>query len=149
MRPISIMASPNEGFFVESGWGENGSKGLGYCPWCELTLEKLDGSAFSLNSLFVNTIPGYGAEPFAITGYLEAGGQVEVSLTGEPGSLVLGGEWIGLTRVVFGTSGVLGDQGTGTARAIDNVTLNVVPIPGAVWLFASSLAWLGWRARRR
>jgi hypothetical protein len=31
----------------------------------------------------------------------------------------------------------------------DSVTLNVVPIPAAVWLFGSALGWLGWMRRKQ
>jgi hypothetical protein len=30
----------------------------------------------------------------------------------------------------------------------DSITLNIVPIPAAVWLFGSALAGLGWMRRK-
>jgi hypothetical protein len=33
--------------------------------------------------------------------------------------------------------------------AVDNVTVNVVPLPAAVWLFGSALAGLGWIRRKQ
>jgi hypothetical protein len=32
----------------------------------------------------------------------------------------------------------------GSVMLVDNVVVNVVPIPGAVWLFGSGLGLLGW-----
>jgi hypothetical protein len=40
------------------------------------------------------------------------------------------------------------DSGSGTQFAMDNFSYSVVPIPAAVWLFASALAGLGWIRRK-
>jgi len=40
-------------------------------------------------------------------------------------------------------------DGLGLAPGIDNVQLNAIPIPAAVWLFGSGLGLLGWMRRRK
>ncbi len=54
-----------------------------------------------------------------------------------------GSEWSSLVDLTFSSSG------SGTSLGLlDNIKLNVVPIPAAVWLFASGLGLLGWLKRR-
>jgi hypothetical protein len=60
--------------------------------------------------------------------------------------LVFDSNWTGIYRLTYEiqiayTEGVYGH--------IDNIKVNVVPIPAAVWLFGSALAGLGWMRRRQ
>jgi hypothetical protein len=129
-----------EGFFIESGFGENGSRGLAYCPWCTLVVEESGGELFSLTSAYLRDQGGLSV---TVTGFLSGGGQVQLVASGLGETLVFGEQWSGLTRVEFGSAGSNGGQ------EIDNIVVNAVPIPAAVWLFGSALAGLGWMRRKQ
>ena len=42
-----------------------------------------------------------------------------------------------------------GSADIGGIEAVDNVQVNIIPIPAAVWLFGSALAGLGWMRRKQ
>lgn len=118
-------------------------------------------NAFGDCGTFIVTMTLVGGGTF---GYL--GGDIDVSCADEitgscsggaqgflaDGSLAMdpegSGDWLNLesVRFVVGASGVPGGfQGYG--MSVDNVVVNVVPIPAAVWLFGSALLGLGWLRR--
>jgi len=80
-----------------------------------------------------------------LTGSTAGGGTVSqtLALNGDLASYNITG--LGLV-----TNLVLSFDGTVDAAPfdIDNINLNVVPVPAAVWLFASALGMLGWVRRR-
>ena len=59
-----------------------------------------------------------------------------------------GSEWSGISRLSYLPQEELGFE-AGSYAYIDNVKVNVIPIPAAVWLFSSALAGLGWMRRRQ
>lgn len=60
------------------------------------------------------------------------------------------GDWLDLVKVTFSVS----SSGPPSSPEVlivtaDNITVSVVPIPAAAWLFGSALAGLGWMRRKR
>jgi hypothetical protein len=139
---VEFTQGPNtEGFFIENGFGENGSRGLAYCPWCTLVLEESSGSLFSLTSVYTSSRSNL---PYTVTGFLADGGQVQLVATGLEETLEFDEQWSGLIRLEFGNSG-----SEGTGQEIDNIVLTTVPIPAAAWLFGTAIAGLGWIRRKQ
>jgi len=64
----------------------------------------------------------------------------------EPTTVVFDTSWIGIARLTYNAQDCLAGACEG---AIDNIQVNVVPIPAAVWLFGSALAGLGWIKRKQ
>lgn len=60
------------------------------------------------------------------------------------------GDWLDLVAVRFAAGSNGGPGGTPEVLFLtaDNLTVRVVPIPAAVWLFGSALGLLGWLRRR-
>jgi len=72
--------------------------------------------------------PGFvGCEDFESGIFLAAGSH----------NITFGAEWAGLSEVYIHT------HSEGLAMSVDNIVVSVVPIPAAVWLFASGLGFLG------
>ena len=83
-----------------------------------------------------------------VTGYYSGGGQVTQSVfvpVGPPlfTTVSFDSSWSNLTLVEFGVSDVV------SGIVLDNVAVNVVPIPAAAWLFGSALLGLGWFRRKQ
>jgi hypothetical protein len=57
-------------------------------------------------------------------------------------TLQFGPEWSGISKLTYNPQEDYFESGT--FAYLDNVKLNVVPIPAAVWLFGSALLGLGW-----
>jgi len=134
-----ILRSQGFELYTEDGW-----LGSSYCPWCSATLTTVSGDAFSLLSVDLLSIwPGSGPDVITITGFLAGGGQVstQVNLTGDYSNFSPG--WTGLQSVEFGVSAI------GNAITMDNLIVQAVPLPAAVWLFGPALAGLGFLRRRR
>ena len=132
--------------------GAGGPSGVAaYCPGCSVTMTNLAGGPFSLLSFdYLNPgFPQIGDTSFTVTGNYAGGGQtsvlIDAPLVGAGGSAysiaTLGAGWENLSSVVFGPSG------NGTALVLDNIVVDVVPIPAAVWLFGTALMALGWFKR--
>jgi len=123
------------------------------CSSCEISLTRDDGALFDITSVswafaFDGPIDGL------ITGLKADGSTVSLIVardnnqsTAAPSIALEGFE--GLQRVDFRWSGFFPPppQSTLTGMALDDLALNVVPIPAAIWLFGSAL--LGLRVFRR
>ena len=116
-----------------AGWS------LAFCPGCTVTMTADSGAAFDLLSLdLLNT----GGNPIGFIGTYTAGGTVQTSLNASGSDFInfsFDGQWAGLSSLEI--IGDFSSLGTG----IDNIEVNVVPIPAAAWLFASALGLLGWQ----
>lgn len=124
------------------------------CSRCEISLTRDDGALFGMTSVswafaFDGPIDGL------ITGLKADGSTVSLIVgrdnnqsTAAPSIAVEGFE--GLQRVDFTWSGPFPPprQSMFTGMALDDLALNVVPIPAAVWLFGSALLGLGSLYRR-
>jgi len=118
-------------------WGANGASST-------ISIAADSGSLFSIDSLDASSLYN-SAGQLTLTGSTAGGGTVSqtLALNGDLASYNITG--LGLV-----TNLVLSFDGTVDAAPfdIDNINLNVVPVPAAVWLFASALGMLGWVRRR-
>jgi len=128
----------------------NSTKILRYCQHCSATMSAVSGDSFDLLSFDMNTLnptPDLTAS-FTLSGYYAGGGQISVELTADTvwSNYTFDSEWSNLVSLEFGavTSG-----GPFSSIGLDNLRLTTVPIPGAVWLFGSALAGLGWMRRKQ
>ena len=126
-----------------SGIWNNPTENLSYCGDCVLTIEAENQSLFDLNS-FDFTNSGSTDPAMTVTGY-KAGQLVAttaiVVASQQFNTFSFDSAWQGLDRVEF-------DAMPAIASFVDNVDVSVVPVPAAVWLFASALAGLGWMRRK-
>ena len=101
--------------------------GLYFCPGCTLTIEDATGDIFDLLD-FEFDVVGPAPNLISITGFYQGGGTITADLLVESDAqeFQFGSAWSDLSSVVI--------QGTNDAFAngIDNVRLNVVPVPGAI-----------------
>ena len=104
------------------------------------TMYRLDGGLFSLHSLDLYTDAG--DYDMRIVGTLEGGSQLEVTFTALAlvnDTFLFSDDWQNLTSISFDPYGPI---------QIDNIAVTAVPVPAAIWLFASALALAGWRRRQ-
>ena len=117
---------------------------LVFCPGCSITFQQNAGLAFDLlNADLLNSSAG----ALTVTGNLAGGGTVQTLIPSETDfnfrNYSFDSSWSNLTSVVIQS------DGGGVGAGIDNIAVNVVPIPAAAWLFASGLGLLGWLNRRQ
>ena len=136
----------SEAVFIVSGTPSTSDQSLQYCPFCTTTMVNDDGLLFDLNAFDFSNVFGF-AGTVEVTGTYGAGGTVSTTLNidGSKNNYVFDSSWTDLSNVVFATPTGAGGNYVGS---IDNISINVVPIPAAVWLFGSALAGLGWLQRR-
>jgi hypothetical protein len=120
------------------------SQGIVYCPGCVLNMESATSNAFDVSSfdgLVFGAPEGEGL--FEVTGFLEGGGTVSATFASVLGlTQTYNLNWTGLTRLSIGNI-------NGTPTIVNSITASQVPVPAAVWLFASGLGLLGWFRRRQ
>ena len=112
-----------------------------------------DGADFALQELDFYLIDSFGLdEEVVISAWdssdaLIAQASASVKDLGEGWhTMQFGSEWSGIFRLSF--SGQQEESfESGSYIYLDNVRVNVVPIPAAVWLFGSAVAGLGWMRR--
>lgn len=118
-----------------------GTNSLLFCPGCEVVMSESAGSGFALNQL---ELQNSGSSTIDIVGTY--GNGVTVQTTVDPGNgfstIQFDSAWEGLISVRF-----VGDA-SGFGSGLDNINVDVVPVPAAVWLFASGLGLLGFARRR-
>lgn len=141
---IVMGASGSKSLGASNGF--NGQDGYGAQVYIEM--RKADGGAFAIHSLdlllqgcVVDNVSCGGSE--YIVGTLAGGGSANLAVP------VGTGDWLNLQYVQFVAGGDCCGFGTGTVVQVDNINVSAVPIPAAVWLFASALAGLGWLRRRQ
>jgi hypothetical protein len=121
-----------------------------FCGWCTDGVEGISiysqiGVSFELDSL--DATSNGGLFTGQVIGYLEGGGTISQAIS-TIGTIDFDQTWVNLTSidVLFNlTSGPI----TGVVPALDNITLQAVPVPAAAWLFGSALAGLGWLRRKQ
>jgi hypothetical protein len=120
-----------------------------------VTVSNINGYNFDLLSLDFAEVENSTIGTFTFTGHLAAGGTVQTSIvntdivysdgTGSMVTVLFDSSWSGLSSFDIGYALGIGFD----VAAIDNIAVNVVPIPAAVWLFGSALAGLGWMRRKK
>jgi hypothetical protein len=117
-------------------WGANGANST-------ISIVADSGLRFSIASLDASSLYNTAGD-LTLTGTKAGGGTVSQTLT-------LNGDLTSYNVIGLGlvTSLVLSFDGTVDAAPydVDNISLNAVPVPAAVWLFASALGMLGWLRR--
>lgn len=118
-------------------WGANGATST-------VTLSSDFGYGFALDSFDASSLYN-GSGVLTITGNKAGGGSVIQNLTLDSNLTTYN-----ITGMTGLTSLELSFDGSTyfAPYDLDNISLNVVPIPAAVWLFGSGLAMLGWLRRR-
>ena len=134
--------SADDSHFILSSAGFT-TQALYFCPWCNLTIEDVSGDNFRLNAFSFDTALDYG-NSISITGYYDGGGSITENLTVNFAEqyFEFGNAWDNLTHVVIDGN----DLSIG--NGIDNIIVNGVPVPAAIWLFGSALAGLGFLRRK-
>ena len=117
-------------------WGDNSAQST-------LTMTADNGKRFSISSLDASSLYNP-AGTLTLIGTKAGGGTVSTVLNLNSALSTYAVSGLGLV-----TSLELTFDGTveGAPYDLDNVNLNVVPIPAAVWLFGSALGLLGWIRR--
>jgi hypothetical protein len=128
----------------------------GYCnPTESVSIYLQSGISFELDSFrFGSVAEQQTSFPYegTVTGYLESGGTVMQYINIASGAAQLfafDGAWSGLTSVDIEIYLYPDSLVCCYPFAIDDVTLQTVPIPTAAWLFCSALAGLGWLRRKQ
>ncbi|TDJ42623.1 MAG: VPLPA-CTERM sorting domain-containing protein, partial [Gammaproteobacteria bacterium] len=133
--------------FSGSGTGHE----LGLCGNCTdgtlgFSLSTSSGVVFELDSFDLR----YTTEIFngTVTGHLDGGATVS-QLVSSAGIINFDSSWMDLTSVdiIFQGDSFAGQPAI-QVISVDNIYLQAVPIPAAVWLFGSGLGLLGWIRRK-
>ncbi len=125
-----------------------------------VNFERIDGSMFDLLALDAFLVPtdcGFGdpcRSDDAIVSAWNSSNQLVATKTirySELGTVTstinFDASWTGISRVTYAAQQELGSE-AGSYVYLDNISVNVVPIPPAVWLLGSALAGLGWLRRK-
>jgi hypothetical protein len=112
----------------------------------------LDFSLFSLD-LYMDPDPILSQDEWVISAYESGGGLIaQQSVSRADGSgwrtISFDSSWTGISELVL-QGQEIGPGYDGAVAHADNIVVNAIPIPAAVWLFASGLGLLGWMRSRR
>ena len=152
------LAAPQGPVLVSVAEG-NGTTAIIFCGYCRdgitgVSIYSQLALTFALDSLDIFTGSGIGPADFAgaglVTGYFQGGGSISKAIDPAIGveTVLFDSAWSNLTSIdiTFATSTTYESF---VVPAVDNITLQVVPVPAAIWMFGSGLALLGWRRRMR
>lgn len=134
----AALVAPGTGTNSQSMfWGENGSTST-------ISIVNDLGSQFDLVRLDVSSLFNAAGE-LTLTGTYQGGSQVSQVLTLT--SSLTTYNIAGFTNIV--SLDISFDGSTYAAPYdMDNIKMNIVPVPAAIWLFVSSLGLLGWYRKR-
>jgi hypothetical protein len=112
-----------------------------------VSFSQVSGSAFDLVSFDMLFIAGNTDADMLLRGERGDGSVIELQILGSDSdgevweTVPLSGQLTNLTSITF----------TNFSRPVqlDNIVLQAVPVPAAVWLFGSALAGLGWIRRKQ
>jgi len=151
-RPALIFGKD----FTTSGvpLNDNGSAIFGWCnnppSVCYeddlITIRGQGGSAFDLSSLDAsNLYIGLQISNYFVVGNFSDGrSSIATTLSLQLDTwttYTFDSAWTGLESVTITADGI-------RDAALDNIVVNVVPLPATIWLFGSALAGIGWLRRR-
>ena len=104
-------------------------------PGCAaiVSMENAAGSSFSVLSI--------GSYQGSFSGTTFGGGSADLSAP------IGTGDWLNLET--FQVESSCGGTGCILNASLDDISVNVVPIPATVWLFSSALAGVGWLRRKQ
>lgn len=139
-----------------AGSSLNGTQTYVNCPSCQspeiIDVYETLGGTLTLLSIDIGTMSGAGADShtFMFTG-TKGGGTVTKTVSSIPATMQtisFDGSWNNLDsfRIEISPNGELD---LFSASVLDNIVINTVPVPAAIWLFGSALAGLGWLRRTR
>ena len=117
-------------------WGENGSDST-------ISIVNDLGDGFSLIRLDVSSMDNAAGE-LTLTGTFSGGAQVIQTLTLNSSLTTYN---IGGFNNIVGLDISFDGSTYGAPYDVDNIKVNIVPVPAAVWMFASALGVLGWRRK--
>jgi len=126
--PLEASVSADGIYYQSAAFGP--APGGGF--YSSITMTRDDGAAFSMLSL--------DASGGSFFGRLTDGNQANLNVA------VGTGDWLSLTTLVYSVNAASGQL---MELSLDNVVVSAVPVPGAVWLFGSGVALLGWMRRRQ
>ncbi len=127
-----------DGFFEINNVGSNI---LGMYATDLISVEATSGASFSIASLDVFQLAG---KSVSLTGFYSGGGTIQtdfLAVASGSSTVTLDAAWSNLERFEVELTALSGQTG------LDNIVVTAVPIPAAVWLFASALGAVGFARR--
>jgi hypothetical protein len=151
--PTGVFTSPllHKGFYLDPALAPSGpaiSGAMYFCPSCIVGTEGVSiysasGALFELDSLDIVS----GTYTGVVTGHVQGGGILSQAI-GPLGTLLFDSSWINLVSIDVQFN-VPPSGPELEFPGFDNVVIQAVPVPAAVWLFASALGILGAACRNR
>ncbi len=108
-------------------------------------MSSISGAVFDLLSFDISEVFFGVGDTVEFFGFTATGGVVNRTISIQSytlDSLVFDSTWTNLERLEAHAGA------SPSALALDNIVVNIVPIPAAVWLFGSALVGLGWIRRK-
>jgi hypothetical protein len=163
--PYGVFDVPlvHKGFVIDPALSPTGpsvdgyaiDKEIGFCGYCVdgaegISIYSYQGISFELDSMNISSL----GTTFTgtVTGYFDAGGSITQAITnfGAADFVLVEISFDSLWRNLASIDIEFDTYTTNpnSVPAVDDIVLQVVPVPAAVWLFGSALVGLGFMRRR-